>query len=379
MAYKRGETLGPNEAKTLAEANVFFTANTPLDFSGQTSGTLTGATTDTAQVGYFKMLLEKGFLLQNLSADLRNLDGVTVNREEFELLHSAGFDFSNSKINVTNKMELVLAESKDVSTANHGITHLQVPETMVPSFGQAKLLFGAGLSFEMYSSDGTITNLGTTIQATSVSQLESLARANQFVGNYGRSKLDLAGLEIPVNVAKIFAEAQSSSNITFLNSPKLLIGSEDNLGEIPSILDAVIALGVSEITFQDGVKVSAVDAHAIITASNQITFSNGFISDSEGIPDDELKSKLSELKQKGMSVSPSFRPLGIELTENAQTNSENMLTMIRDGYKVNLEPNSEEIAEDEVRPEVSFSNVYMSLRDFKNFANLENFGANGLA
>ena len=88
-----------------------------------------------------------------------------------------------------------------------------------------------------------------------------------------------------------------------LNSPKLLIGSEDNLGEIPSILDAVIALGVSEITFQDGVKVSAVDAHAIITASNQITFSNGFISDSEGIPDDELKSKLSELKQKGMLVS----------------------------------------------------------------------------
>ncbi|MEL0215792.1 MAG: hypothetical protein VW948_08540, partial [Burkholderiaceae bacterium] len=163
-----------------------------------------------------------------------------------------------------------------------------------------------------------------------------------------------------------------------MNSPKLLIGSEDNLGEIPSILNKLIALGVSEIAFQDGVEVSAVDAYAIITtAPNQITFSNGFISDSEGIPDDELKNILSQLKQNGMFVSPSFRPsLGIELTGNVQADSENMLTMIRDGYKVNLQPYSEDIAEDEARPEVSFSNVYMSLRDFKNFANLENFGDN---
>ena len=91
---------------------------------------------------------------------------------------------------------------------------------------------------------------------------------------------------------------------------------------------------MSEITFQDGVEVSALDAYAITTASPQITFSNGFISDSEGISDDELKNILSQLKQKGMFVSPSFRPsLGIELTGNVQADSENMLTMIRDGDK----------------------------------------------
>ena len=58
---------------------------------------------------------------------------------------------------------------------------------------------------EMYSSDGTITNLGTTIQATSVSQLES-HKTNELVRDYGRFQVNLAGLEIPVNVASIFAE-----------------------------------------------------------------------------------------------------------------------------------------------------------------------------
>ena len=51
-----------------------------------------------------------------------------------------------------------------------------------------------------------------------------------------------------------------------------------------------------------------------------------------------------------------------------------MLTMIRMGIS-NLQPYSE-VAEDEARPEVSFSNVFMSFRDFKKFANLENFGGN---
>ena len=57
-----------------------------------------------------------------------------------------------------------------------------------------------------------------------------------------------------------------------------------NAVKSPSILNELIALGVSEIAFQDGVEVSAVDAYATMTsAPNQITFSNGFISDSEGI------------------------------------------------------------------------------------------------
>ncbi|MEL0215793.1 MAG: hypothetical protein VW948_08545, partial [Burkholderiaceae bacterium] len=199
ISLQEGETLGPDEAKNLAEANVFFAANTPLDFSGQTSTSI-GEATDTAQVGYFKMLLEKGFLLQNLSDDLRTLQGVTVNQEEFEVLHSNGFDFLDSKINVTNKMELVSAAVKIASTANHGITHLQVPETMVPSFGQAKLLLDAGLFFETYSSDETITNLKTTIQVTSVSQLESLAGQINSLEEMCVSTLDLAGIEIPVDV-----------------------------------------------------------------------------------------------------------------------------------------------------------------------------------
>ena len=67
----------------------------------------------------------------------------------------------------TNKgMELVSAAVKVASTEDHGITHVQVPETIVPSFGQAKLLLSAGLGFEMVSSDGsTITDLGTTVKA----------------------------------------------------------------------------------------------------------------------------------------------------------------------------------------------------------------------
>ena len=207
-------------------------ANTPLDFTGQTGGSLTNASTEAQQVTYFQKLLEKGFLLNNVDADLLNLNGVTVSQDVFELLNSNGFNFSNSKINVTNKMELVSAAVKIASTTNHGITHLQVPETMVPSFGQAKLLLGAGLGFEMYSSDGTITNLGATIKAASVSQLESLARQIDSLESMGVSNLDLEGLEIPVNVAKIFAEASGSTNIKFLNQPKLLISSEDNLGEV---------------------------------------------------------------------------------------------------------------------------------------------------
>ena len=116
-------------------------------------------------------------MLQNVSPDLLNLNGVTVSQDVFELLNSNGFNFTNSKITVANKMELVSAAVKIASTEDHGITHIQIPETIVPSFGQAKLLLSAGLGFEMVSSDGsTITDLGTTVKASSVSQLESLAR-----------------------------------------------------------------------------------------------------------------------------------------------------------------------------------------------------------
>ena len=62
---------------------------------------------------------------------------MTVNREEFELLHSAGFDFQIQKSMLPQ--DGIIATVKIASTANHGITHLQVPETMVPSFAQAKL------------------------------------------------------------------------------------------------------------------------------------------------------------------------------------------------------------------------------------------------
>ena len=119
---------------SLAQANVSFTANTPLDFTGQTSATLTNAGTDTLQVEYFQKLLEKGFLLQNVSADLLNLNEVTVSQEVFELMNSNGFNFTDSKITVANKMELVSAAVKVASTEDHGITHVQVPETIVPSF-----------------------------------------------------------------------------------------------------------------------------------------------------------------------------------------------------------------------------------------------------
>ena len=59
MARQDGETLGPNEAISLAQANVSFTANTPLDFTGQTSATLTNAGTDTLQVEYFSKTIGK--------------------------------------------------------------------------------------------------------------------------------------------------------------------------------------------------------------------------------------------------------------------------------------------------------------------------------
>ena len=95
-------------------------------------------------------------------------------------------------------------------------------------------------------------------------------------------------------------------------------------------------------------------AHDIIQASNQITFSNGFITDSEGVQDDELKTVLASLKQKGMPVSPNFKPsLDIALTGNAQTDSENMMVMIRDGYKVKLQATDGGSTEEEARAEVS--------------------------
>ena len=112
IGLQEGETLGPNEAIALAQANVSFTSNTPLDFTGQTGGSLTNASTEAQQVTYFQKLLEKGFLLNNVDADLLNLNSVTVSQDVFELLNSNGFNFSNSKINVTNKMELVSAAVK---------------------------------------------------------------------------------------------------------------------------------------------------------------------------------------------------------------------------------------------------------------------------
>ena len=228
--------------------------------------------------------------MQNVSADLLNLNEVTVSQEVFELMNSNGFNFTNSKIAVANKMELVSAAVKVASTEDHGITHVQVPETIVPSFGQAKLLLSAGLNFEMVSSDGvTITNLGTTIKASSVSQLESLSRQINSLESMGVSALDLEGLQIPLNVATIFAEASGNTNIRFLNEPTLLITLDDDLEDASSLLNDLVSLGVRQITFEDGVEVNALTAYNIIQASDQVTFSNGFITDSEGVQDDQLK------------------------------------------------------------------------------------------
>ena len=104
-------------------------------------------------------------------------------------------------------------------------------------------------------------------------------------------------------------------------------------------------------------------------------FSNGFITNSEGIEDDQLKTVLSVLKQKGMLVSPGFKPaLDLELTGIAQTDSENILTMIRDGYKVKLQTQDGGVSEDGEREEITLSNVFMSFKEFENLANTENFG-----
>ena len=162
--------------------------------------------------------------------------------------------------------------------------------------------------------------------------------------------------------------------LVFLNQPKLLISSDDNLSDIPSILNELISLGVREITFSDNVEVNALAAHDIIQTSDQITFSNGFITDSEGVQDNELKTVLASLKQKGMPVSPNFKPsLEIALTGNAQTDSENIMGMIRDGYKVKLLATSGGSTEEEGRAEVSFTNVFLSLREFTEFRKYRKF------
>ena len=130
-----------------------------------------------------------------------------------------------------------------------------------------------------------------------------------------------------------------------------------------------------EITFQNGVEVNAANAYEIIQASDKIVFSNGFITNSEGIQDDQLKTVLSVLKQKGMPVSPGFKPsLDFELTGTDQTDSETMLTMIRDGYKVKLQTQDGGASEDGERAEITLSNVFMSFKEFENLAKTENFG-----
>ena len=85
-------------------------------------------------------------------------------------------------------------------------------------------------------------------------------------------------------------------------------------------------------------QVNAANAYEIIQASNQIVFLMDLSPSSEGVEGDQLKTVLSDLKQKGMLVSPGFKPaLDLELTGSAQTDSETMLTMIRDGYKVSYQ------------------------------------------
>ena len=106
-------------------------------------------------------------------------------------------------------------------------------------------------------------------------------------------------MAIPVNVAKIFAQAAATSNINFLNQPKLLISADDNLFEVPEYLAELANLGVREIVFEDNVPVNAKAAYDIVQTTNQIIFNNGFVSESEGVAQDQLKDVLAELKDKG--------------------------------------------------------------------------------
>ncbi len=64
IGLQDGETLGPNEAIALAQANVSPLLQIRPGFHWPNKGTLTNASTEAEQVIYFQKLLEKGFLLK---------------------------------------------------------------------------------------------------------------------------------------------------------------------------------------------------------------------------------------------------------------------------------------------------------------------------
>ena len=134
----------------------------------------------------------------------------------------------------------------------------------------------------------------------------------------------------------------------------------------------MIELGIREGYVEDNVYVSAKDAYDILQASNLVSFTNGFITDSEGVHEEQLKTVLSELNEKGMLLAPSFKPsLSLEVTGDLQSDSENIVTMVRAGYSY-CDSN---VSED---GSLTFTNVFMSLKDFINFTDSENFSDNSV-
>ncbi|OUW06093.1 MAG: hypothetical protein CBD16_00510, partial [Betaproteobacteria bacterium TMED156] len=366
ISLQDGETLTPAQAISLAQANVSFTANTPLDFAGQTKNDLLGSVSESSHVVLFKKLLAQGFLMENLSDDLLNLDQVTVSPSDFETLKTSGFNFSNSKIEVSNKMELISVSVDLVDETNHGISHVIVPSTLNPTFGQTKQILGAGVAFETQSG-GTS---GVIVKVNSVGQLESLVSNISSLDQMGVSSLDLEGLNIPWDIAKQFAEAASSVNVTFTNEPGILIGSEDDLTEVAPVISQLYTLGARTISFEEGIEVQAKAANDIIIASDSITFVSGSITKADEIADSELKTVLSSLKNKGLGVSSDFKPsVSIPLTDNAQTDSEQMVSMIRDGYRIKSYVN----ADNESQTEHEFLNVFLSVSDYARFSDSSNF------
>ena len=366
ISLQDGETLTPSEAISLAQANVSFTANTPLDFTGQTKNDLLGSVSESSHVVLFKKLLDQGFLMQNLSDDLLNLEQVTITPTDFETLKGSGFNFLNSKIEVTNKMELIAVSIDLVDETNHGISHIIIPSTLSPTFAQTKLILGSGVAFETKTDDSS----GINIKVNSVGQLESLVSNLAGLDQMGVTTLDLEGLLIPWNISKLFAEAASSINITFTNEPGILIGSGDNLSEVAPLISQLYTLGARTVSFEDGIEIQAKAAHDVVLASDNITFASGAITNADEVADSELKSVLSSLKNKGLGVSSDFKPsVSIPLTDNSQADCEQISSMIRDGYRIKSFVDSDGQSHDEYQ----FSNVFLALKDYVRFSEAGNF------
>ena len=362
ISLQEGETLTAAKAIELAEANVSFTENTPLDFSGQTASTLasTLGSSEADHVTKFLSLIQKGFKLENVDNDLLTLSGVTFTTlDDFNELQAKGFIFSGSKITVTNKMEFTSASIKLMGLENHGISHLIVPNTLKPSFGEAKKVLDSGVAFE--TSSGSLL----TIKANAVSQLDSLANKMQDLETMGVGYFDLEGLSIPLSTAELFVESAANSSITFLNSPNLYVESSAEFSEVSSKASQLYSLGINTIELKNGISIGAKEAYDIVTNESRLSFTGGEITDSNGIETSSLKNVLTTLKEKGLPVSSTFKPsIEVELTGSDQADAEQLCSMIIDGFRL-LIPGGETL---------NLENVFLSKKNFELLAIADNYG-----